>query len=1180
MLTDIVHFEWRYHTRQVSFLAAAALFFIFGFALTTTGFGPDNVNVNSPYSIAQSIGLLSLAAVFILAVFCANAVVRDRETQMEEIVFTTSVAKLPFLVGRFTGSFLAAFTAFSASALGMLIARFMPWLDPDRLGAVNPLHYLWALLVIALPNMLFAGVVLFALSTITRSVLASYVGSVLLYVLYFVTAAMTNSPLMASSVPGVNEGASLAALLDPFALSAFFEQTQNWVPAVRNTRLLSLTGNLLLNRLLWIAASIAILALVYRLFSFRVAAGARQPARAAHEHAKAVAAATALQTIPYTPVPTEPSQWASYLAATKIEIRTFLLTLPFFVMLLLWAALAAFEIISDVNGGEYGSASYPASGMLFSTIHTPLTMLATILLIYTAAEMVWRERTLRISGILHATPAANAVFVASKCTALTALIVALTATALGTAAVVQLAKDWSPDPMLLLSFGYFIAAPLVLFACAAVFIQTLSPHKYVGMLIVVLLAVISMQGEAFGLEQRLLRFGSVPSLIYSEMNGFGPSARFHWFIAYWSALAGLFLLLATALWRHGVGGLRRLRPILRRASRSSRAVAIALTAAFIATGAVIFYNTNVLNAHETQAEVLDWKAGYERTYKTFAALPQPRIAEVRASVDLYPVERRFRVRGEYGLVNETARPIDRILLAVRRDADAVTLKIPAARQSVDQRFHQHLFRLDTPLQPGARTAVHFDVTYENPGFVTDDVNQTVIENGSYVMTHRAFPSIGYRASYEIEDPRERRRQGLPVSSAAAAASREFLQHDEIAAMDWVRFDVTVSTAGDQQVVAPGRLVRQWEHDGRRSFQFRPDAPIPNQFIIASARYAVTKATHHGVPIEIYHHPGHTYNVARMMRAAADSLAYLGGNFGPYRHDTLRLAEVSAHFANFSGFAQPGVVFFGENRGFLIDARDPRRLDLVYRRVAHEIAHQWFGYTLVPADGPGDSMLTESLTKYCELMVLEKAYGREQVRQSLTYELDLYLSGRTGESEAEPPLSRVDNQAYLYYRKGALVLYALKDLLGEATVNTALRNLMREMGGPRKQSTSAHVLRHLLAVAPPQHHALIDQWLNGVVLYDFKLDKAASRRLPNGKYEVTMRVTAAKESHDQPIAMGEAIDIGVFSAEDERLYLAKHTLRDGAQDITVVVDKAPLIAAVDPYICRIDRNRFDNSKRIE
>src|SRR5687767_5935691 len=270
MIKDVVAFEWRYHTRQASFLAAALLFLLFGFALTARAFGPANVNIDSPYSITQTVALLSLFSVFVLAVFCANAVVRDRETRMEEIVFTTSIEKLPFLFGRFTGSFLAAFTAFSMSVVGMFVARFMPWHDADRLGAVNPVPYLWALLVIALPNLFFAAVVLFGLSTMTRSVLASYAGSVVLYVLYFVAAAATGSPLLAASAPSASEGMSLAALLDPFGLSAFFEQTRHWTPAVRNSRLLALTGSFLVNRLIWMGASFAGLAAVYRLFSFRV----------------------------------------------------------------------------------------------------------------------------------------------------------------------------------------------------------------------------------------------------------------------------------------------------------------------------------------------------------------------------------------------------------------------------------------------------------------------------------------------------------------------------------------------------------------------------------------------------------------------------------------------------------------------------------------------------------------------------------------------------------------------------------------------------------------------------------------------------------------------------------------------------------------------------------------------
>ncbi|HYC58869.1 MAG TPA: M1 family aminopeptidase [Thermoanaerobaculia bacterium] len=1166
MLTDIVRFEWRFHTRQISFLAAAALFFLFGFALTGSGFGPDNVNIDSPYSVAESIGLLSLASIFILAVFCANAVVRDRETQMEEIVFTTSVDKLPFLVGRFTGSFLAAFTAFSTSTLGMFVARFMPWQDADRIGAIDPLHYLWALLVVALPNMLFAAAVLFALSTVTRSVLASYAGSVLIYVLYFVSAAMTNSPLMASSVPGGNDGPSVAALLDPFALSAFFEQTRHWTPTLRNTKHIALTGTFLMNRVLWIAASLAIFAMVYRAFNFRVTsrsgATGSQPVDIEKDNRRAESPSLQIA----EPVP---SNWLAYLAATRMEIRTFLFTLPFLAMMLLWAGLAAFELINDVTGGEYGSASYPAAGMLFATLQRPLTLLATILLVYTSAEIVWRERSLKFSGILHATPASNFVFVASKCTALAALVGVVTATGLATAAVIQLTRGWPVNFGLILAFAWFIAIPLVLFACMAVVIQTLSAHKYLGMLIVLLAAIVGLLGTFLGSVHPLLRFGWVPDVVYSDMNGFGRTAGFHWLIVYWGAFTALLLIVATVSWR---GGRRRITPGVRGAAATTALV-------FLATGAFIFYNTNVLNAWTTADDVLAWRAGFERKYKSFAVKAQPRVDALTAIIDLDPQERRFRVRGSYVLRNDTSRAIDEVLVAIRRDAAVGSITMPGARVIRDAEFNQHVLRLERPLRPGATTTVQYDLTYAKPGFAPDESSDPVIvDNGSYIMSYRAFPTIGYRASYEIQDPRERRRHGLPASGAAEA-SREFLPHDEIESADWVRFDVTISTAADQIAIAPGRLVRDWMGNGRRSFHYRSDALIPNQFAISSGRFAVARETHHAVAIEIYHHPEHTQNVARMMRAAAETLAYCTDNFGPYPHPHLRLVEVPAQFRNFSGFAQPGVIFFGENRGFLIDARDPKRLDLVYRRVAHEVAHQWWGHQLVAADAPGGTMLTESLTKYAELMLLAKAYGAEQVRQSLTYELDLYLAGRTSQVGGEPPLAQSENQSYLYYRKGALVMYALKDLLGEANVNRALRELLREQGGPHRSPTTAHLLAHLRAVAPPAQHALIDQWLNDVVLYDFKLASAQSQRLPNGHYEITMRIDAAKSAHDKTLPLRESIDVGIYAADETRLHLAKYPLHDGAQEIKVTVDREPLFAAVDPYISRIDRNRFDNTKRI-
>jgi len=1192
VLRDIVRFEWRYHTRQISFVAAALLFFGFGFMVTATGFGPDNVNINSPYSIAQSIGMLSLLSVFVLAVFCANAVVRDRETRMEEIVFTTSVEKLPFLLGRFTGSFLAAFTAFSTSALGMLAARYMPWHEADRLGDTNLLHYVWALLVIALPNMLFAAVTLFAISTITRSVLASYAGSVLVYVLYFASAAMTNSPLMAASVPGTNESAWVAALLDPFALSAFFEQTQHWVPGVRNTRVVALSGNFLLNRLVWVGASVGLLAVVYRLFSFRVS-GARPPrpsgAPVFDRPVRRPSAGSPGGSFEAT-LPTEgrrtgrsktgaPSPWQAYLSATRLEIRSFFLTRYFLAITLLWAGLAAFELISDVNSGEYGSASYPAAGILFATINTPLSLLTTILLIYTSAEMVWRERTLRVSEILHATPASNAVFVLSKSTALTVLVGALTGTALLAAALLQLAKGWTPDFGAMLSFAWFAMVPLVLFAVAAIVIQTLSPHKYFGMLLVLLLAVVTHQGQGLGLAHPLWRFASSPGLGYSELTGFGRTGGFHWLMLYWAALAGFFLMLAIALWRHGAGGLRHLRPILRRTPGWGRTLAIALAAVFVSSGAFIFYNTNILNAHESAADVLAWKAEYEKTYKAFAAIPQPRVTAIRMDFDLFPEERRYRLHGEYTVVNVSAKPVEKILVAVRNEATVHSVAIPAAKLlSRDPRFGQFVFALDKPLPPSGQTTVRMDVSFASPGFESGAPDYTISENGSFIMNHRSFPTIGYRPGYEIEDARERRRQGLPVS-AASAERKEWLDHEEIESIEWASFDIRVSTSDDQTVVAPGTLVGTSEQNGRRTFHFRSDAPMPNIFTVASARYAAKKETQDGVSIEVYHHPSHTQNVDRILRASKDALRYCTAAFGPYSERHLRIAEVSAHFQGFSGMARPGVVFLGENRGFLIDARDPRRLDLVYRRVAHEVAHQWWGYQLIAADAPGATTLVETLTKYAELMILEKAYGRETVRESLTYELDLYLRGRTGDTGAEPPLARAGRQSYLYYRKGAIVMYALKDLIGEEPVNQALRNLIRDHGGPEGRPTTAHLLQQIRAVAPPEHHALIDEWFQDVVLYDMKMESATSRRLPGGRYEVKMRIRAAKHREDTPLPLRESLDVGVFSAEGP-LAVARHAFRDGINDIIVIVDKEPLSAAVDPYVTRIDTNRFDNEARIE
>jgi hypothetical protein len=1060
VLKDVVRFEWRYHTRQMSFVAAVALFFGFGFALTATGFGPANVFIDSPYSIAQSIGMLSLLSLFPLAAFCANAVLRDREHKFEEIVFTTSVEKLPFLGGRFAGSFLAAFTAFSACVLGMIAARFMPWQDAERIGSLSLVPYSWALAVIALPNLLFAAIGMFALATITKSVWASYAGSVLIYVLYFVAAALTNSPLLAASAAGASEGAWLAPLLDPFALSAFFAQTEHWTAAMRNERLVRLSGAFLANRVLWTGVAIAGFAAVYRVFSFRVIS--RKKTR-------------------------NPLHFFSPILRKGY--------------LLLFAALLVSEFVNEIGGGEYGAAFYPTASLLFETIRTPLALIATILLTYMSGEIVWRERSLRFADILHATPASNARFVLPKVFEAMKMVLGLTAIAIAIGAIAQIIQGWPVEPFALLQIAWYCAAPLLLFATAAIAIQALSPQKYVGMLIVLLLGLIMLQGGGFGLTHPLLRFGAAPPVAYSDFHGFGDATQFHLLLSYWTALTGLLLLVAIRRWRQG------------RRERVSRTAIAALALVTITSAAFVKVETNDPRALRAQ---------YEKQFKRYANLPLPHIASVQAQIDLDG--RHYRARGTYILRNDTAKTIDTILVSTRN--------------------RNHLVR--TRLAPSTSMLLRFDVRGESD----EDV-----------LYANALPHLGYRATYELEDPHQRRRHGLPPKTTQTA------EH-EIPTAGWSAFDVTISTNGET-AVAPGTLLRQWDAQGRRHFHYRTEGYAPHRFAIVAAHYAVTSATHEGTTVEIYHHPRHMQNVPRMMQAAANSLREFNETFGPYAQKHLRLAEVPV--PNFSGYAYPGLILLGEKRGFLIDARDPRRLDLVTRRTAHEIAHQWWGYKVVPARAPGASMLMESLTKYAELLVLENTHGKDAVRQSLTYELDRYLKDRTAERDVEPPLTRVDDQAYLYYRKGAIVLYALKDLIGEQRLHTALRNFMREQSGPGRTPTTAQLMQHLRAATPQEHQPLLREWLEEVVLYDFRLERATATRRPDGRFEVVMRVHA-----DRAVL----VDIATFDARDTPLSTEKHLLRKGPQELRILANEEPFTAAIDPYVLRIDRNRFDNTTTVD
>ncbi|MET0395371.1 MAG: M1 family aminopeptidase [Longimicrobiaceae bacterium] len=1183
MLAGIVGFEWRYGTRRLSFAAAAAAFLLMGFALVATGYGPEAVNVNSPYAAVLATGLLSLPSIFVLTIFCTGAVQRDAEHRMAEIVFGTSVGKTRYLLGRFAGALLLAAAVLSTATLGMLLAPLVVTVEPERLGRADVAAYLWALAVVGLPNLVFAGTLVFAVAALSRSALAGYVAGVFVYALYFLCAVLTDSPLLAGAAPASAAAMARASLLDPFGLAAFAEQTRHWTPEVRDTRHLALSGSFLANRVLWLAVSAAVLAGVHRRFALRVPAPAGRARPAAEAGASAAVPA-------YRPVPVggPGAQRRALASATRVQLGYVLSSRPFLALMVLWVA-AAWANMAASEAAEYGSRLLPTTGILLDVARPLLSELGTVVLVYFAAELAWRDRAVRLAEIVDATPTGSAVFYLSRLAALVLTVVLTTAATLAVAVAFQLARGYPPgDPGLHLRFAVSAGLPLALFAAAALLAQALAPNRYVGMGISLVVAATALRGDALGLEHPLLRFGNAPRVPHSDMAGGGQvEASARAFLLYWTAFAGVLAFAAAGLWRRGAPpGLRaRLAAIPRRLGRRGTAGAAACLLLALGTGGWVFRQTDVLNRRETQEQALAWRAGYERAYRRLAAVPQPGVAAVRAEVDLFPAEQRLRVAGTLVLENRTGRPVDTVWVAVRRDLDSVRVSLEGADAVVrDARYGMHGFRMRRPLAPGARAGLSYRASAAQRGIRASGFDLSVVDNGSFVSQTQAFPSIGYRAGQEIDDPAERRRRGLPPRRGEEAGAAE--SPDDPAA-GWATSDVVVSTSADQVAVAPGELRGEWLAGGRRHFRYVLDRPALAQLGFVSARYAVRRAVHGGVVVEVYHHPGHARNVDRMLRAATASLDAFGRAFGPYPRAALRIVEVPPYWG-FGAFALPGMVLYSENRGFLTDARDSTALDLVTRRVAHEVGHQWWPHQVNPGNGPGATMIVESLAKYAEQVVLRELRGERQVARMLEHDLERYLRGRAEDPDPERPLWKATGQPYLYYGKGAVVMAGLRDLLGPEAMDGALRGFVREHAHPAPAPTSAELAAALEAAAAPADRPLVDQWLRRVVVYDLAVESASGRPLPDGRSLVTIRVRAAKSERrggvEVPLAMDEVLEVAVYAAdpagaEGAPLYAGRHRFRGGTTELRLVVPGAPGHAAVDPRVLRVDADRADNLRPV-
>lgn len=220
-------------------------------------------------------------------------------------------------------------------------------------------------------------------------------------------------------------------------------------------------------------------------------------------------------------------------------------------------------------------------------------------------------------------------------------------------------------------------------------------------------------------------------------------------------------------------------------------------------------------------------------------------------------------------------------------------------------------------------------------------------------------------------------------------------------------------------------------DGKRSFRFRMDKPVPPYLVAMAVGDLAFKAT--GKRSGVWTEPSmldaaaHEVGDVEKMIDAAQAL------YGPYRwgrYDMLVLPPSSPY----GGMENPTLTFLTPT----IITGDRSNTDVV----AHELAHSWSGNLVTNATW-SDSWLNEGFTTYFENRIMEAVYGKE--RAAMYADLDWDGLQRdikdAGGSDAATTRLHGDPGAtfgQLDYFKGSTFLRTIEAAVGRAKWDAYLR----------------------------------------------------------------------------------------------------------------------------------------------
>jgi ABC-2 type transport system permease protein len=455
-------FEIKYWLRQpmvyIFFVINALL--IFGATSSDqiqVGGSFGNIMKNAPFVIQMYYSVMSYITLLMTTSFILASTTRDFTYNSYQIIFTTPVKRIQYLLGRFFGAVTVAVIPMLGVSVGILVGCLMPWVNPEKVGPVIIEAHLAGILQLAIPNTLFGASVVFMVAALTRNTIAAFIGSLGLLV------AMGIAGNFADDL----NTEWLAILLDPYGAQTFSVLTKYWTVSQKNTVVLPLVSLYLYNRILWCAVSAFIIGITVKLFSFteKNKSSKKKPVEETIDNS--------FQKL--KPIPTvnlsynRKASWVMFRTRVKYELFSILKS-PAFIVILITGFLNFLPNLIT-NDGPYGLSAYPVTYSLIDMIEGSFYLFLIAIIIIYSGLLVWKERESRIEEIYDATPHPTWVSYLSKFTSLAVVIFIIQLFLIAACIITQLAK------------GFYDIRPMV-------YVNSLLVINYSGLLFLVVIAML------------------------------------------------------------------------------------------------------------------------------------------------------------------------------------------------------------------------------------------------------------------------------------------------------------------------------------------------------------------------------------------------------------------------------------------------------------------------------------------------------------------------------------------------------------------------------------------------------------------------------------------------------------------------------------------------------------------